>query len=100
MLKIQYCSACVDFLTHHNSDHYDVFRTICEFYLIKRYPFEYICQEELEVQGYEDNIHFLENHEYVVSTESSSFHYMVKPLGLKRINQNTYRICMLSRGHA
>ena len=99
MLKIQYCTACVDFLTHHDAEYYDVFRSICEFYLIKQFPFEFVSQEEGSLEGFDNIIYFLETHEFVISTECSEDCYLVKPLGLKKVNPITYRICMLGRGH-
>src|SRR5437867_1273043 len=92
MLTITYCSKCKDELCKHDPFIFEFFN-----YIVEQYFFALPLEISTEICDYQHNyismVKFLEQKNYVISTESSHTTIQVKPLGFDKSGQTVKIYC-------
>lgn len=88
--KIYYCKNCYTKLYEFNNFAASAFEEICEAYVKFQKPLQ-VNTEEVSVVML---LRFLEEIRYVVSSEDCYSNIYVKPLGYKRIDNESHMFCM------
>lgn len=92
MLATTYCSLCKNKLKSYGGPAFQLYDRIFIEYLIDKKPIK-LCTLDHANFAIEQIIHFLENKNYIVTTEAGKHHILIKPKGMICSSTLNFKIC-------